>query len=213
MNAQLNDYGTLHRHGWAVPFEMVLIVSVVILLYLGNYAHMSIALFLLTVSFAPLLIERIWRVRIPTHLQTLYVVFIFASMFCGEVLGMYSSFYPWDDILHFTSGLLIAMGSIFWLTTVIHRASLQLSPWLYSTSVFCLGAATAVVWEIVEFCSDQVFGTFMQRNDQFDTMTDLIYGTGGALIVSVLLYCYLTNKYNFGLGRLVSYYAQLNARS
>lgn len=210
MNAKLNDYGTIRRHGWAVPFEMVFAVSAAVLLYLGNYSHMAIALFLLTVSFLPLAIERLWRVRIPAFMHTAYVAFIFASMFGGEVLGMYIRFYPWDDIMHLSSGLLVAVAGMLWLTTVIQRARLQLSPWLYSMSVFCLGATVAVIWEIVEFCSDQVFGTLMQRNDQFDTMTDLIYGSGGALFVAVLLYCYLTERYNFGLGRIVAHYVQLN---
>lgn len=210
MNVRLNDYGTIRRHSWAIPFEMVLIVSAALLLYLGNYGHMAIALFLFVVSFLPLLVERIWQVRIPAFIHTAYVVFIFASLFCGEVLGMYIRFYPWDDILHLVSGLLVAVCSMLWLTTVIQRVKLQLSAWLYALSVFCLGATVAVVWEVVEFCSDQIFGTFMQRNDQFDTMTDLIYGTGGALFVAVLLYCYLLEKHSLGLGRIMAYYVQLN---
>lgn len=210
MNARLNDYGTIRRHGWAIPFEMALAVSAAVLLYIGNYGHMAIALFLFVSSFLPLLIERIWQVRIPAFMHAAYVAFIFASLFAGEVLDMYIRFYPWDDIMHLLSGLLVAIASMLWLTTVIQRAQLQLSAWLYAMSVFCLGAAVAVVWEIFEFCSDQIFGTFMQRNDQFDTMTDMIYGTGGALFVAVLLYCYLTEKYNLGLGRIIAYYVQLN---
>lgn len=207
---RISDYGTMRRHGWAVPFEMVLAVSAAILLYVGNYAHMAIAIFLFISSFFPLIIERLWQVRIPAFMHTAYVVFLFASMFSGEVLGMYSRFYPWDDIMHLLSGLLVAVGGMLWLTTIIQRAKLQLSAWLYAMGVFCLGATVAVVWEVVEFCSDQVFGTFMQRNDQFDTMTDLIYGTGGALVISALLYCYLTKKYNLGLGRIVVNFLQLN---
>lgn len=210
MSVRVNDYGTMRRHGWAVPFEMVLAVSAAVLLYVGNYSHMAIAIFLFVVSFLPVLIERIWLVRIPAFMHTAYVVFLFASMFSGEVLGMYMRFHPWDDIMHLLSGVLVAVISMLWLTTVIQRAKLQLSAWLYAMSVFCVSATVAVIWEVVEFCSDQVFGTFMQRNDQFDTMTDLIYGTGGAFVIAALLYCYLTKKYNFGLGRIVAIYRQLN---
>lgn len=210
MSARVNDYGTLRRHGWAVPFEMVLAVSAVVLLYVGNYAHMAIAIFLFAVSFLPVVIERVWQVRIPTFFHTAYVVFLFASMFSGEVLGMYIRFYPWDDIMHLSSGLLVAMASMLWLTMVIERAKLKLSARLYALGVFCVSATVAVMWEIVEFCSDQIFGTYMQRNDQFDTMTDLIFGTGGALIVAVLLYCYLTKRFDLGLGRIVASYLQLN---
>jgi hypothetical protein len=68
----------------------------------------------------------------------------------------------------------------------------------------------AVVWEIVEFSSDRLFGTFTQRNDLFDTMTDLIYGTTSALLVAILLYLALRNRPNMRLGRVIERYRNLN---
>jgi len=184
--------------------------GVVVSLLSGNQWHATIALFLVVASALPLLIEQLWCVRLPIFIHVSYVAFLFLSMFCGEVLSMYSRFYPWDDIIHFLSGILVGLSAVLWLTSVIDRANLRLSAWLHALLVVCIGATTAVVWEIVEFSSDHLFGTFTQRNDLFDTMTDLIYGTTSALLVATLLYLALCHRPSLGLDRIIKRYRELN---
>jgi hypothetical protein len=210
MHKTPNDYGTLRRHIWALPFTVVMLCGGLISWRLGNNGHMAIATFLVVSSMLPLAIERIWRVRLPAFLQVMYVAFLFSSMFTGEVLGMYGRFHPWDDIMHFISGLFVGIGSALWLVSVVERTKLPLSAWVHAMCVFCLGATVAVVWEVVEFTSDHLFGTFTQRNDLFDTMTDLIYGSVSALIIAVLLYRALQQRPSLGLNRVITHYLNLN---
>lgn len=210
MSAQPANFGSLRRHMWALPFTTVMFGGVIVSILSGNQGHATIALFLVVASAAPLLIEQLWRVRLPVFIHVSYVAFLFLSMFCGEVLGMYSRFYPWDDVMHFLSGILVGLSAVLWLTSVVDRAELRLSAWLHALLVLCVGATTAVIWEIVEFSSDRLFGTFTQRNDLFDTMTDLIYGTTSALCVAVLLYLVLRNRPSLGLDRIVGRYRELN---
>jgi hypothetical protein len=207
-----NDFGSLRRHVWALPLTLVMALGIVATFTAGRYAHMAIAIFLVISSSLPLLIERLWRVRLPTFIQVSYVAFLFLSMFSGEVLGMYSRFYPWDDIMHFISGIFVGMGAVLWLISVIDRKQLSVSSWLTATCVFCLGATIAVIWEVVEFSSDQLFGTFTQRNDLFDTMTDLMFGTVSALLVAVLLDRALRQKFSFGMNQVIAYYRHLNRK-
>lgn len=212
MHRAPNDYGSLRRHIWTIPFTLIMMGGIVTSFMAGHYAHMAIAIFLVVSTQLPLVIERLWRVRLPTFIQVSYVAFLFLSMFSGEVLGMYSRFYPWDDIMHFISGLFVGMGAVLWLTSVIDRSKLAVSSWLTATCVFCLGATMAVVWEVVEFSSDRLFGTFTQRNDLFDTMTDLMLGTVSALLVAALLDRALQGKYSFGMERVIGYYRHLNRK-
>ena len=207
-----NDFGSLRRHLWALPLTLVMAFGIVATFMAGRYAHMAIAIFLVISSSLPLLIERLWRVRLPTFIQVSYVAFLFLSMFSGEVLGMYSRFHPWDDIMHFISGIFVGMGAVLWLISVIDRKQLSVSSWLTATCVFCLGATIAVIWEVVEFSSDQLFGTFTQRNDLFDTMTDLMFGTVSALLVAMLLDRALRRKFSFGMNRVIAYYRHLNRK-
>lgn len=210
MSIQSHDTGLLRRHVWALPFTALMLGGVVESLFSGNQWHATIALFLVVASALPLLIEQLWCVRLPIFIHVSYVAFLFLSMFCGEVLSMYSRFYPWDDIIHFLSGILVGLSAVLWLTSVIDRANLRLSAWLHALLVVCIGATTAVVWEIVEFSSDHLFGTFTQRNDLFDTMTDLIYGTTSALLVATLLYLALCHRPSLGLDRIIKRYRELN---
>lgn len=205
-----NDFGSLRRHVWTLPFTVVMAIGIVTSFVAGQYAHMAIAMFLVISSTLPLIIERLWKVRLPTFIQVSYVGFLFLSMFSGEVLGMYSRFHPWDDIMHFISGLFVGMGAVLWLTSVVDRRKLAISSWLLAVCVFCLGATIAVVWEVVEFTSDRLFGTFTQRNDLFDTMTDLMLGTVSALIVAILLDRALRQKFSFGMNKVIAYYQYLN---
>lgn len=210
MHRAPNDFGSLRRHVWVLPFTLIMAIAIIVTSVAGRYAHMAIAIFLVISSALPLVIERLWHVRLPTFIQVSYVAFLFLSMFSGEVLGMYSRFYPWDDIMHFISGLFVGMGAVLWLTSVADRAKMAVSSWLIALCVFCLGATMAVVWEVVEFGSDRLFGTFTQRNDLFDTMTDLMLGTVSALFIAVLLDRALRNKFSFGMDRVILYYRHLN---
>lgn len=210
MHRTPNDFGSLRRHVWALPFTLIMAVGIVVSFVAGRYAHMAISIFLVISSALPLTIERLWRVRLPTFIQVSYVAFLFLSMFSGEVLHMYSIFYPWDDIMHFISGLFVGMGAVLWLTSVVDRRKLAVSSWLIAVCVFCLGATIAVVWEVVEFSSDRLFGTFTQRNDLFDTMTDLMLGTVSALIIAILLDRALQQKFSFGMDKVIAYYRHLN---
>jgi hypothetical protein len=210
MHRTPNDFGSLRRHVWALPFTLIMAGGIITSFSMGHYGHMAIAIFLTISSTLPLIMERLWRVRLPTFIQVSYVAFLFLSMFSGEVLSMYSIFYPWDDIMHFISGLFVGMAAVLWLTSVVDRTKLSVSSWLIALCVFCLGATMAVVWEVVEFSSDRLFGTFTQRNDLFDTMTDLMLGTVSALFIAILLDRALQQKFSFGMNKVIAYYRHLN---
>jgi hypothetical protein len=210
MHRTPNDFGTLRRHVWAVPLTLVMAYGAVMSLRAGDAQHVAISLFLVIATILPLSIERLWRVRLPMFIQLSYVAFLFLSMFSGEVLGMYSRFHPWDDIMHFISGFFVGIAAVLWLTSVIDRTKLTVPSWLVAMCVFCLGATTAVVWEVIEFSSDRLFGTFTQRNDLFDTMTDLMFGTVSALVIALLLHRALQHRRSLGMAKIITYYRHLN---
>jgi len=204
----MKDYGTYRRHVWALPIELGMAAGVVVTFLQQDWKHFLTAIFTLAVSFLPLAHERLFRVRLPAVVQFAYVAFIFASMFAGEVLGMYGRFAPYDDIVHCSSGLLVGLGAVLILVD-LKRRGVKLPPWLQSVMVLMTGASVAALWEIIEFTSDRLFGTFSQGNDLGDTMFDLIDGSGFALIVALLHVAYLRGHERV-LGVFVRRYEQLN---
>jgi hypothetical protein len=210
----MGDYGTFRRHLWAVPFEVIMLGGAAATLAAGNWKHLAASLFTLGISFMPLLVERRFQIKIPAILQVMYVAFIFASMFSGEVLGVYGHIWIWDDITHFIAGLLAGLMVMCWLAIFARQKKRLHLPVLFEAlTIFCIGAAMAVMWEIAEFASDQVFGTFSQGKDLEDTMMDLIYELAGGLIMVTLWVLHVKTKNVFVISWLLAHLQQLNSKS
>ena len=98
-------------------------------------------------------------------------------------------------------GRLPARVDLWWLVHIAGGAALAFCylravgiarPWLGELGAaakyllaFTLSCTTALAWEIGEFTVDQIAGTGLQQGN-FDTMSDLIFGTAGAAAYLVL---------------------------
>jgi hypothetical protein len=207
----MSDYGTFRRHSLAVPFELIMLAGAVTTFAKGDYLHLLTSAFTFSISFTPLLVERWLRIRLPVWLQTAFVTFVFASMFAGEVFGMYARIWQWDDMAHFVSGILLGLGGIILLTELKKRQLFKATIWVQAILIIGIGMIFAVLWEVAEFTSDQLFGTFSQGGDLKDTMMDLIDDSTGALIMACLYSAYLKTGHGFGLRRLINGYIRLNS--
>jgi hypothetical protein len=204
-------YESFRRHLWAVPFEIIMLVSCFVTFAKGDYFHLLTSVFTLTVSFIPLVFERVYKVRLPVLLQTTYVAFVFGTMFVGEVWGMYSRFLWWDDVAHFISGLLVGIGVILWMSLLEYKKRLPKLPgWFIAVFTACFMAAVAVLWETCEFTSDQIFGTFSQGGDLVDTMWDIILGSVGGVVMGVLSALHTKGKRAPGVTRAIEAFRQFN---
>lgn len=162
---------------------------------------------MLVVIALPVLATRFFRVKIPRMIQLVYVVFAFCGIVLGDVINFFDRFKYWDAILHFISGVLLASLGFILINTLnkADSVSLRISPIYVAISVFCFAVTGGVIWEIVEYCFDDLFGTNMQtyldsttgslvdKNAVYlvghealkDTMWDLMLDAAGGLIVAV----------------------------
>lgn len=208
----MKNYGSLRRHVWALPLEIVMLCGVAVLFLRHDWLHFAEAVFALAVSFLPLIFERVFRVCLPMFFQTVYVLFVSASMFAGEALRLYGRVTHWDDWVHFTSGLLVGLAAILLVTAMTrHRDTVRLPKNVKPVVVLLTAVAVAAIWEIIEFTSDQLFGTHSQEDSLFDTMTDIIYGSTGGLIMATLFSLYLHGKKTLGLRTLIDHYENYNS--
>lgn len=206
----MSDYGSLKRHKWVIPLEIIMAFGAIVTFFDHDYKHFLVSIFTLSISFLPIFIERWTHVRLPVWLQTSYVIFLFASMFVGEVWGMYAKIWPWDDVAHFSSGVLMALAAVLLLAELQRRHKLILPVWLQGVMVMSLSLAAAGIWEITEFTSDQLFGTFSQGADLKDTMMDLVYDSLGALFVAVSYVLYLKKQKLLVFSYMIDSYLRLN---
>lgn len=158
----------------------------------------------------PALIQRKFKIEIPSNMLILYTVFLYCAIYLGEVKSFYYNVPHWDTILHTFSGAMLgALGFSF--ITLLNRTEkvpMNLSPLFVVFFAFCFAVTLGVVWEVYEFTFDGVLGLNMQkfalengtqligREALTDTMKDLIVDCLGAFIMSII--GYISLKYQKG---------------
>lgn len=176
--------------------KAALLIGAVLSFIRGNYEVAAITLGIIFITFLPVLLGRRFQVKIPPEFELLAVVFIFASLFLGEVRGYYLRFWWWDIVLHTGAGFLFGILG-FLLVHVLNEKKeieLDLKPGFVALFAFVFAIAFGTLWEIFEFTVDQIFGTNMQKSGLIDTMWDLIVNGVGALVISILGWGYLRKE-------------------
>jgi len=179
--------------------KATLIIGAALAMYQGRYQTVVETIGILIITFLPLVLGRRFQVNIPHEFEVLAVVFIYASLFLGEVHGYYIRFWWWDIVLHTGSGFLLGVLG-FLLVYVMNEkkeVELELNPSFIALFTFVFAMAFGAIWEIFEFSMDKLFGMDMQKamlgdpSGLTDTMWDLVVDGVGAFIVGVLCYGYL----------------------
>ena len=124
-------------------------------------AVLSLILFLL-----PTFVEESFRIKLPTALEIVAVLFVFCANILGEIGAYYTKFPFWDDMLHYTSGFIFAAFG-FSLVEIFNRHrdfDFHLSPIFLSLVALCFSVTVGVVWEFFEFACDVFLYTDMQKD-------------------------------------------------
>lgn len=171
-----------------------------------------VALATLILTFLPQRFARFFGIELPRTVLTAIVLFIFATLFLGEVGDFYERFWWWDVVLHFLSALSFgAMGFLF--IFMLFEGDRYAAPaWALAMLAFCVGLSIGTLWEVFEYGMDQIVGTNMQKSGLVDTMTDLIIDTVGAAIGAFSGYLYLKGRQIGGLGAVLDQFIKLNKR-
>ena len=169
---------------------------------------------IMLLTLLPALFRRQFRVFIPPEFELLVIIFVFASLFLGEVREYYVRFWWWDLALHSGSALLLGMFG-FMLVYVLNEErhiGLHMKAGFAAFFSFTFALAVGALWEIFEFGMDGVFGLNMQKSGLVDTMWDLIVDAAGALLVSVLGYVWMRSGTESFVSRGIARFVQANPR-
>ena len=173
-----------------------LLLGALLLFLQGRYQGVVETLIILLITFLPILLGKRFQVRIPHEFETLAVVFLYMSLFLGEVHGYYVRYWWWDTVLHVGSGFLLGLLG-FLLVYVLNEKKdidLQLHPGFVALFAFMFAMGIGALWEIFEYGMDQIFGMNMQKSGLHDTMWDLIVDALGALVISTLGWGYMKSE-------------------
>jgi len=162
-----------------------------------NWLVLFTAIMVLFLSSIPIFVKKRTQIQIPIELQFIILVFIYATLFLGEIHGYYNKYFWWDDILHFGSAIVFGLIGFTILCIMYSKEKIKAKPIVIATFSFFFAVGIGAIWEIFEFSMDQFFGFNMQKSGLMDTMSDLIMDTLGALIASIFGFFYLKKKKTF----------------
>jgi len=185
------------RKNYVVPkYIYVMWFTLILAFGLGifrqEWSTVFVSLMTLGISQYAISLTRRTNIRVPASFLTATILFVYATLFLGEVGDFYERFWWWDVVLH--AGSAIGFGLIGAVTLILlfRQGKVQASPILVSVFVFSFALAVGAVWEIFEFGMDQLFGLSMQKSGLVDTMADLIVDSIGGLLAAAASYAYLT---------------------
>ena len=173
----------------------------------GDYTLMLIQCIAGTLAMLlPSFVAKRFRIIIPSGMIVAYALFLFCSVYLGEMRSFFINVPHWDTILHTFSGAMLgALGlAIISFANKTDKIPVILSPVFVAMFTFCFAVALGTIWEVYEFAIDCFFKTDMQKYALesgvplvgqaalLDTMKDLIVDCVGALAFSI--YGYLSLK-------------------
>lgn len=182
----------VHRIVLAVLLTLML-GELVLSMIAGQWLTAALVLAIAFITVAPVVLKDRMPVAIPAEFQVLAIVFVFASLFLGEIRGYYQKLWWWDVALHTFSGLLLGIVG-FLLVYVLNeneRLDLSMKPRFVAGFALAFAVTMGAFWEIFEFAMDRTFGLQMQKpmfgdpSGLTDTMWDLIVDTLGALAIAL----------------------------
>jgi len=201
-----------------LSFALILVLRIVVglAIFLATYEQRWMVVFVSSLTFVltfmPRLLEHKYNFDIPPEFEMVMVLFIYASIFLGEVHGYYTRFWWWDAILHAGSALVLGFTGFLILYVLYRTGKFKASFRVLALFSFCFAFALGAFWEIFEFFMDSVFGLNMQKNGIVDTMEDLMVDAIGAGIASISGYIYLKKKESFILSELLKRFERRNPR-
>ncbi len=182
-----------------VVLQLVMAAELVFLIIDQQWLHVFLVVGVMATVLAPTLLKCRLLVQIPSEIQILAILFVFATIFLGEVRDYYERFWWWDLLLHATAGLLLGLLGfmIVYILNEDRQVDLHLRPSFLALFALSFSQGIGALWEIFEFTMDQLFGLTMQKpmlgdpSGLTDTMWDLIVNALGATIVSFAGWRYL----------------------
>lgn len=151
----------------------LIILALIRAIFRQEYQNVFLCALSLALLLMPSIIARKLEIMLPSTLEIIILLFIFAAEILGELNSFYVRVPHWDTMLHTINGFLCAAIG-FALVDMLNRNerfSVQLSPVYLAVVAFCFSMTVGVLWEFFEFSGDCLLGMDMQK----DTVINAIH--------------------------------------
>jgi hypothetical protein len=185
-------------------------MAIIISLFYASWFNLFISSLTIILTFLPSWFEKKYSIVVPLDFEFAIILFIYASLFLGEVNNFYTHFWWWDVVLHTISALAFALIGFIILFILFKTNKVNSKPVWIAIFSFCFSITIGSLWEIFEFGIDQTMGFNMQKSGLVDTMWDIISNTFGAAFASLAGYAYLKGNEQSYIGRFINLFFKEN---
>ncbi len=156
---------------------MVLVRSI----WIQKWENAGICVLALCLFLIPSFLERKLKIELPTVLEVIIFLFIFAAEILGEINAFYIRFPFWDTMLHTVNGFLCAAVG-FAMVDILNqnpKIKFTLSPLYLAVAAFCFSMTVGVLWEFFEFSADCFVHTDMQKDTILSSISSVMLDPDG----------------------------------
>ncbi|MCH1983822.1 hypothetical protein MCG98_14720 [Ruminococcus sp. OA3] len=161
--------------------RILVVLSMIRQFFNGNYENVFLCVLTLLLLIVPSFIQVKFRIELPTALEIIILLFIFAAEILGEIQEFYIIIPFWDTLLHTLNGFLAAaIGfSLVVLLNDNQKLVFTMSPIFIAVVAFCFSMTIGVIWEFFECAMDLFFHLDMQKDTVLHTISSVMLDPAG----------------------------------
>ena len=187
----------------------VLVAATIFALLTQHWSNVFVSITALLFTLLPAIFSERFKINLPLTFLAAISVFVFSTLFLGEVFDFYERFWWWDVLLHGISAIGFGIVGFLFVFYLFQGDLYAAPPWALSLFAFSFAVSIGAIWEIFEFVMDQSFGLNMQKSGLVDTMWDLIVDSIGAFTGAFSGFLWLKGRQS-GLSGLIEDFIQQN---
>ena len=156
--------------------RLIVLASLVSAILRQEYESVFVCVLVLFLFMLPFFIQKNFGICLPSTLEIIILLFIFAAEILGELQSYFIQYPYWDTMLHTTNGFLCAAVG-FSLIDILNRDAkikFTLSPVYVALAAFCFSMTIGVLWEFFEFGMDRLFHMDMQKDTIVHTISSVM---------------------------------------
>ncbi|MBT8409829.1 MAG: hypothetical protein KJN93_09400 [Alphaproteobacteria bacterium] len=190
----------------------VLLLASITGLFTQQWSVVFVSITAIVLTVLPALFVSRFEIHLPMSFLAAISIFVFATLFLGEVYDFYERFWWWDVLLHGGSAMGFGLIGFLFVFYLFEGDKYAAPPIAVAFVAYCVAITIGVTWEVFEFLMDVVFGLNMQKSGLPDTMGDLIVDAVGAGFGATAGFFYLKGRELGGPQGVISEFLMLNKR-
>lgn len=186
-----------------VVLRLIVVLVAIRCAWVQRWEQLFLCVVVLILMVLPSLLARRLKLELPSTLEKIILLFVFAAEILGEIGGYYQVFPWWDTMLHTLWGFLAAAIG-YAMVDLLNRdpnIKFDLSPVFCAVVAVCFSMTVGVVWEFFEFTMDRLFNFDMQKDTVvYDFASVMLGGDGTRPLVVSEITSSTINGVDYGLG-------------